>query len=147
MFMHADIHKEGRYTVLNDMGSLGIVLLRMILGHTVFHKLVASDRQQLRTATGHENIKRASKKYAATATRRMDQFAKALIFLDNDEPNDEVITDLVRRVPEYMRQYLSLVQRKRSEAAGTLIGSACRKLTQAEIASGVDYKKFSAVFQ
>jgi 3-oxoacyl-(acyl-carrier-protein) synthase len=56
------------------------------------------------------------------------------------EGDDEVIKELVPRVPEFLRRYMRVVQACRQKIVTS------REIRQADIAGKIDYKVFSAVF-
>jgi serine/threonine protein kinase len=142
MLLHDDIKAADRYTVLDDVGSIAIVLLFCSLGYNAFSSLSMEAKRQLQRARqDNDRIKHAGA--ASQICQRMDKFVRTLLAegVSSCDGDDEVIKELVPRVPAFLRHFMRVVVGCRQKIVTS------RKITQTQIAAMVDYEEFSAVFE
>ncbi len=135
-FLDASIHQRRRFTVFDDLGSLGIVLLECALGYSALKRVTAMPASQ---------ISRGATAAAQYACKRMDAFVRALLLQVSSEDNAgtvgerQIIDDLVPKVPECLRKYLAMVGSER-------VSSSTGELREQRELS-VDYGAFCALFK
>jgi len=141
MFLHDDIKAADRYTVVDDMGSVAVVLLFCSLGYNAISALSKEAKKQLQCAR-RDNNKQQHASAAKSICSQMDKFVRILLAegVSSCDGDDEVIKELVPRVPEFLRRYMRVVQACRQKIVTS------REIRQADIAGKIDYKVFSAVF-
>lgn len=126
-FMDASIRERKRFTVIDDLGSLGIILLECALGYDALSSLT-KHAQAARGITAADA--------ARYACKMMDAFVSAVLLRQTSD--DSIVNSLVPRVPECLRRYLALVWEARSRAEKTV--------SQADLFSRLDYDAYCKVF-
>ena len=141
MFLHDDIKAADRYTVVDDVGSVAIVLLLCSLGYNAISALSKEAKEQLQRAR-RDNNKQQHAWAAKSICSRMDKFVRTLLAegVSSCDGDDAFIKELVPRVPEFLRRYMRVVQACRQKIVTS------REIRQVDIASKIDYKMLSAVF-
>lgn len=133
------IQKQRRYTVVEDLGSLGLVLVEMSMGSVAFSNLTGEFRDSDRALVRHP--------------KKVDKLLDDLLLANMDELSPDA-KSAVGMVPHEVLRYLMAVKRYQIMAAGkpppqqgaSSAPQLVQRPSQSEVFQSIHYRKLRELF-